>query len=923
MIERTTHEYSDEEIFSLLTPHVAAWFRASFGKFTTAQRYAIKEIHEGRNVLISSPTGSGKTLSAFAAAINEMFILARKGKLEDKVYALYVSPLKALNNDIEKNLKQPLREIFKLIENDEQSDPKRLAKIRVATRTGDTPKKERQAQTRKPPHILITTPETLAIVLNAPKFSEALKGLRWIIVDEIHALAENKRGVHLSLSLERLVRQIGHEPVRIGLSATIHPLEEIAKFLVGMQERTSVHAHSNGTFERTIEHEMDQHDDFADDSTEEPPKPRDCLIVDVNYLKGSSIDVISPCVDLIYSTAQQMNESMYAMLDKLISEHKTTLIFTNTRSATERVTFHLKNKFGKKYFDCIGAHHSSLSREMRLEVEEKLKKGELKVVVTSTSLELGIDIGYIDLVVLLGSPKGIARTMQRIGRSGHKLHDASKGRIIVLDRDDLVESIVLAKQARERKIDSVRIPENCLDVLSQHLVGMSLEKKWDLDEAYALVRRAYPFRELPKERLVSTLKYLGGHYEALEEKHVYGKLWFDDREGKFGRRGKMTRAIYCMNVGTIPEEIAIKVMLDKGVYVGKVDEDFIEKLLPGDIFVLGGKTYAFKHAHGMICYVERADSKRPTVPMWFSEQLPLSYELGLEIQRFRGEMKRKLETMDRASAIASIQNELSIDENTSLAVYNYFNEQYRFAILPTDKELLIEEYVDDDLKRNYIFHCLVGKRVNESIARAFGQRVSEVLSCNVGISVSDNGFIISLPPPRKMSEELLKGLVHPRDVAYYLRSSLDKTEILKRRFRHVATRSFLILRKYIHMSNSVGRQQMSAHVLLSAIKKMDKSFPVLVETYREIMEDAMDVENARNFLEKVHNGEVRIEYLQNRFIPSPFAFNLVLMGNSDTILMEDRREMVRLLHQRVLRMIDEREHGGMEHRLEIASTFSH
>ncbi|MEM2899715.1 MAG: ATP-dependent helicase [Thermoplasmata archaeon] len=946
MIERASREYSDDEIFSLLLPEVATWFRENFGRFTVAQRYAIKEIHDGRNVLISSPTGSGKTLSAFTASINELFRMAFEGKLEDKVYVLYISPLKALNNDIEKNLNEPLKGIYKIFEKKHKTklEIEKIPKIRIATRTGDTPTKARQAQLRKPPHILITTPETLAIILNAPRFAESLKELKWIIVDEVHALAENKRGVHLSLSLERLTRMISREPVRIGLSATIHPLDEVAKFLVGMKSdgRKNKTNSSDGTYialkedrlkedklrsedidieDEDIEEDEDinnveeeNENEFKDDESKEAKpeflvsefaerEPRDCIIVDVNYFKELDLEVISPCEDFIYSPAQEMSESLYKLLDDLISTHKTTLIFTNTRSATERVTFHLKNKFGNKYVDCIGAHHSSLSKSMRLEVEEKLKKGELKVVVTSTSLELGIDIGYIDLVILLGSPKSISRCLQRIGRSGHRLCEVSKGRIVVLDRDDLVECLVLMNQAKEKKIDGIRIPENCLDVLCQHVVGMSLEKAWVVDEALELIRCAYPYRELSKERFLSVLRYLGGYHENLEEKHVYGKIWFDGL--KFGKRGKLTRALYCMNVGTIPDEVSINVFREDGSYIGKVEEDFVEKLLPGDIFVLGGKTYAFKYARGMSCYVESADSKRPTVPRWFSEQLPLSYSLGLEIQKFRSEFGNKIMTLSREDAILYLKDKFKIGDKTANAVYNYFYEQLSFAKLPNYERLLIEEYVDEELRKNYIFHCVVGRRVNEAIARAFAQRVSEMHSCNVGISVSDNGFVITVPNSRKISEELLFGLVHPCDLAYYLRSSLEKTEMLKRRFRHVAARSFLILRKYLSRTSSVGRQQMNAQILFSTVKRMDKSFPVLVETYREIMEDAMDIKNARKYLEKIQNGEIKIEYLRNRYLPSPFAFNLVLMGNSDTILMEDRREMLRMLHQRVMKKIEE------------------
>ena len=435
MIQKQEKRYKDSSIYKLLHPWVKEWFKSKFEGFTEAQKYAIMDIHKGNNALISSPTGSGKTLTAFLSIISQLTMMSDMGKLEDKVYCIYISPLKALDNDIEKNLEEPLREIEKIA-------GKELG-IRKAVRTGDTSQYERTKMLKKPPHILITTPETLSILLCAPKFREKIKDVGYVIVDEIHSLADNKRGVHLSLTLERLQNLSGGF-TRIGLSATVSPLEKMAKYLVGYQ------------------------DGF----------PRDCKIVDVNYLKQLDMEVMCPVDDIINSDPEKMNNATYNLLNELIKKHKTTLIFTNTRSGTESIVFNLKKRFKGKYDDSnIMTHHSSLSRESRLETENKLKNGELKVVVSSTSLELGIDIGYIDLVILVSSPKSVSRALQRIGRSGHKLHEKSKGRIIVVDRDDLVECSLILKNAVEGKIDEIRIPENCLDVLSQHIYGLAIEER--------------------------------------------------------------------------------------------------------------------------------------------------------------------------------------------------------------------------------------------------------------------------------------------------------------------------------------------------------------------------------------------------------------------------------------------------------------
>ncbi|WP_456369876.1 DEAD/DEAH box helicase, partial [Geoglobus sp.] len=405
--------YSDEEIKSHLNPLLREWFEEKYGQFTPPQRYSIVEAFKGNNVLISSPTGSGKTLAAFMTALSKLLDRAMENSLENRVYVVYVSPLKALNNDIRKNLEEPLGEIYGLAERKNV----KLQRIRIAVRTGDTDSGEKQRQLRKPPHILITTPESLAIVLCSPKFSRSLRNVEFLIVDELHSLAENKRGSHLSLSIERLEEIQEGKMVRVGLSATIHPLEEVARFLVGYE---------NG-------------------------RERDCVVADVTFEKKMDIRVISPVDNLFSATAEEISERMYSTLAEMIRNSRTTLVFTNTRSATERVVFNLKKVLGEDF--PVAAHHSSLSKEVRLEVEEKLKNGELRCVVSSTSLELGIDIGYIDLVVLLGSPKSISRALQRIGRSGHRLHEVSRGRIVVVDHDDLVECSVLAREALMRRLD--------------------------------------------------------------------------------------------------------------------------------------------------------------------------------------------------------------------------------------------------------------------------------------------------------------------------------------------------------------------------------------------------------------------------------------------------------------------------------------
>lgn len=858
MISTITEEYTDQQVYSVLKGPVKQWFKNTFGTFTPPQRYAITEIHKGENVLISSPTGSGKTLSAFLASLNELFMLAEKNELEDKVYVLYISPLKALNNDIHRNLQVPLEGISKLSDATQE--------VRVGVRTGDTPTSERAKQTRKPPHILITTPESLAILLNSPKFVEHLKAVRYVIIDEIHSLAENKRGTHLSLSLERLERQIKKPPIRIGLSATISPLKDVAQFLVGTY--------------------------------------RSCRVVDVNFLKKIEITVMSPVKDMIYTPPEMVQHKLYKLLDNLISEHKTTLIFTNTRSGTERIVHNLQNNFGNKYVGVIGAHHSSLSKEVRHNVEERLKNGELKVVVSSTSLELGVDIGSIDLVILLGSPKSVTRALQRIGRSGHKLNETSKGILLVTNRDDLVECTVLAKAAREGKLDKVYIPQNCLDVLAQHIIGLSLEQGWTVDEAYGLITRAYPYRELSYNDYLEVLDYLNGDFGELQERRVYGKIRMNDDKTMFGRRGRMIRPIYYMNVGTIPEEVAVTVKTSNGHYIGRLDEGFTQRLKKGDIFVLGGQPYLFRYVRGMKMTVEHAIGKRPTVPSWYSESLPLTFDLAMEINAFRDKMNKLLKDKSKKEVLTALEKEFKLNSTTALAIYNYFSQQKKYLRIPNDKHIIIEDYIDVDGRHNLIFHALFGRRVNDALSRYFARLVSTTKKVNVGIQISDNGFVIILPKGKKPNYSDLYHDVCNSDMEAILRESLEGSELLKRRFRHVATRSFLVLKQYLGYKRSVGRQQMSSFFLYHIIKKFNPNFPVIKETFREILEDAMSIENAKKVIKDIISKNTFLILRNDRDVPSPFAHNMAT-GASDTIRLEDKHKLIQYLHEHVMRSIEE------------------
>ncbi len=857
MITEQTKSYSKKQIYKTLHPWVRKWFDESFEDFTPAQKKSLVDIHKRNNILVSSPTGSGKTLTAFLSIISELASLAEKDELEDKVYCIYISPLKALDNDIEKNLEEPIKGIEKIAG--------RELGIRKAVRTGDTTQYQRQKMLKKPPHILITTPETLAILLVAPKFREKLSGVKYVIIDEIHSLAENKRGVHLSLSLERLQHLIGTY-TRIGLSATVSPLEEMAKFLVGYEYGVG----------------------------------RDCKIVDVNYLKELEMEVVCPVSDIVIADSEDTRIAMYDMVDDLIQENKTTLIFTNTRSGTERYVHNLKEMFPGHYNDGnIMAHHSSLSKEVRLETEEKLKKGELKCVISSTSLELGIDIGYIDMVILINSPKSVARALQRIGRSGHKIHEKSKGKIIVTDRDDLVECSVLLKNAKEGKIDKIKIPTNCLDVLAQHIYGMSIENKWDIDYAYDVIRKSYCYKDLSREEYEDVLSYLAGEYVELEERYVYAKIWVDYKENQFGKRGKLARMLYSTNIGTIPDSSGVAVKCN-GDVIGTIEEDFMERLKKGDTFVLGGNTYRFNYGKGMTINVTPSVGP-PTIPSWFSQQLPLSFDLALDIQRFRDFMNSKfMYNRSKEEIMEFIYDYLYVDDFAANSIYEYFLEQYKYAQIPSNRKMVIEYYTGFGGKKFVIFHSLFGRKVNDALSRATAYLVARRFNVNVTISISDNGFYLS-------SDGKIGGLesfkeLTPENFRNILTQALNKTETLASRFRHCAGRSLMTLRNYKGEKKSAGRQQVRGKILLKYVQEMDNNFPILNEARREALEDYMDVENALKVISWINRGEMEIKVI-NTVIPSPFAFNLVSQGYLDVLNQNDKAEFTKRMHLAILEKI--------------------
>ena len=879
---------ADADVLSLLDPAVREWWVDQFGAFvpqnggffTPPQREAIPLVHEGENALVCAPTGSGKTLAAHIAIINELFRRERAGGLDNAVYCLYVSPLKALANDVHRNLADPLDGIReRLAERGESTE------VRHAIRHGDTGDAARRRMLDETPHILNTTPETLAILLNSPKFREKLRRVEYVVVDEIHALAANKRGTHLSVSLERLERLADGSPTRIGCSATVDPLSTMAEFLVGCEDGEA----------------------------------RDCELVDARFAREFDLEVDCPVDDLVGTPGEVVRTRFYEQLHDLIAAHTNTLVFTNTRSGAERTLQALRERFDYDESNS-GCHHGSLSADRRNAVEEGLKRGALDVVTTSTSLELGVDMPHVDLVVQVGSPKSVAALLQRVGRAGHQVGQVVEGRVIALDRDDLVEAAVMVRKAESGFVDRVFVPENAYDVAAQHVYGMAINAVRRESEVKSVLRRAYPYRDFDDGQFETLCRYLTADYEGLEERNVYAKIWRDTNdppegehhypdfpvgESLIGKRGRLARMIYLTNVGTIPDSFSCDVVVRGGdEWVGELDEDYLDTLEPGDVFVIGGERFEFAYRRGSKVYVDRT-SARPTVPSWYSERLPLADDLAREILAFQRDLLDRLDA-GGAPAVRVWLRESSLSERAVRALTRLYDQQVAFAgaeSVSTPTRIAVEEERDrEEYRRRYYVHTLYGRRFNDGLSRLLAAECANESNASVTVAVADNGFVLSMPLNRRVDAAgLLRGL-DPDAARADLRAALRGTDLRQRYFRIDATRSLMILKRYKGTEKSAARQQVESETLLSLADDLE-DFAVVEETDRELLEDKLHVTGIEAVLERIRDGEVEVvEHTVET--PTPRAFGLATLAATDTVLAEDESAALREFHERVVAEIE-------------------
>src|SRR2546426_5520749 len=606
-------------------------------------------MHAGRNALIAAPTGSGKTFAAFLAAIDSLLRQGLEGTLRDETQVVYVSPLKALSNDVQKNLAEPLAEIRRTLEAMCLPD----VEIRTLVRTGDTPAAERQAMVKRPPHILVTTPESLYLILTSERAREMLRSVRTVIVDEIHAVARDKRGSHLALSLARLDALAGRRPQRVGLSATQRPIEDIARFLVGTTA----------------------------------PLPE---IIDTGHARDLDLALEIPSSPVEAVMSHEVWEEIYDRLAQLIAAHRTTLVFVNTRGLAERLTLHLSERLGAEH---VTSHHGSLSKEKRLEAETRLKAGELKALVATASLELGIDIGTVDLVCQIATPRSIATLLQRVGRSGHRLEAIPKGRTFPLSRDDLVECTALLRAVRAGRLDRLIIPEKPLDILAQQIVAAAAGEEWEEDRLFEVVRSAWPYRDLTRAEFDAVVQMLAEGFTTKRGRRA-AHIHYDGVNRRLrGRRGARLAAI--TSGGAIPDIGDYRVILEPTeTFVGTLNEDFAIESSSGDIFQLGNASYLILKVESGQVRVADARGQPPTIPFWLGEAPARTAELSEEVSRLRRDVADRLD--DPAAAIRWLGAETGIAEAAGRQLVDYLAATKRIlGVVPTQETLVLERFFDE------------------------------------------------------------------------------------------------------------------------------------------------------------------------------------------------------------------------------------
>jgi len=843
-------------------PATSRWFSDTLGTPTTVQERGWEAIRARRNTLIAAPTGSGKTLAAFLTALDELFVEGLSGPLPDEVRVVYVSPLKALSADIHKNLAEPRRGIRKIAEEMGIEAPR----ITAAVRTGDTTQSERAAMLRKPPHILVTTPESLYLLLTAERSREMLRSARTVIVDEIHAVIGTRRGAHLALTLERLQNVVGTPLLRLGLSATQKPIDEVARWLAGA-----------GDVGQAILPVLPDRTGEIACPTREIGSTTNVVIIDEGHRRAIDLTLEIPRSGVETVMSHEVWEEVYDRLHALTNEHRTTLVFVNTRRMAERVARHLSDRLGE---EAVTAHHGSLSKEKRLDAESRLKNGQLKVLVATASLELGIDIGHVDLVCQIGSPHRIATLLQRVGRSGHTISGLPKGRLFPVSRDDLIECAALLRSVKRGELDAIVTHDAPLDVLAQQIVAETSCDDYAEDDLFALVRRAWPYRELARDDFDDVLKMVAEGFATKRGRRAALVHRDEVNRRVRGRRGARMLAI--TSGGAIPEVADYRVLVEPDdTFVGTLNEDFAIESNAGDIFQLGNASWQILQVTSGVVRVADAKGAPPTIPFWLGEAPARSDELSRAVSDLR------LECGGGATALAiADQCGISIDIATEIITY-LADCQRALGVMPTQETLVLERFFDESGGMQLVLHAPFGSRINKAWGLALRKRFCRQFNFELQAAATEDGVLLSLGPQHSFPLADVFRYLHPANARDILVQALLAAPVFPTRWRWNTTISLAIPRNRGGRKVPPPLQRAMADDLLAAVfpdaaacaenLQGDRALPdhpLVNQVVRDCLEEAMDFDGLARVLTRIHAGEITC-IARDTTEPSPLSHEIL------------------------------------------------
>ncbi len=858
---------------------VQSWFQHAFIKPTTVQLDAWPAIQSGEHTLIAAPTGSGKTLAAFLTAIDSLVRQAATGWLEDKTQVVYISPLKALSNDVERNLQFPLNGITEELL--AQGHP--AVEIRAQVRTGDTSHIERLAMRRRPPHILVTTPESLYLLLTSASGRELLSTTRTVIVDEIHAVANSKRGAHLMLSLERLSALCTQRIQRIGLSATQKPIEDIANFLVGSNIKNSVL--SERSSER-LEHCTTQQD-----------LQTQCVIVDSGHVRERDIQIQLPDGPLEAVMSNDVWQNVYDKLAGLIDQHHTTLIFANTRRMVERVARQLAERLGEVN---VAAHHGSLSKETRFDAEQRLKAGKLRVLVATASLELGIDIGDVDLVCQLGSPRSIAAFLQRVGRANHSVTGIPKGRLFPLSRDELIECTALLDAVRAGELDRLIMPQQPLDVLSQQIVAEVAARDWAEEELFTLITKAWPYRHLTRDAFNNVVRMLSDGL-ATRRGRQSAYLHRDAVNGQLrARKGARLTAITCG--GAIPDNADYQVILEpQEIFVGTLNEDFAVESQAGDIFQLGNASYRIQRIDSGKVRVEDAKGLPPTLPFWLGEAPARSNELSQAVSRLRMDVNAALSNVDAEhiqQCKQMLMSEHALSEHAAAQIVDYLAAaKAMLNQLPTQTYLVLERFFDESGGMQLVIHSPFGARINRAFGLSLRKRFCRSFNFELQAAATEDAVILSLGETHSFALAEVARYLNSQTVREILIQALLDSPLFTARWRWTTSISLAIRRARAGKRTPAPLQRMAAEDLISVVfpdqlacveniqgDREIPDHPLIKQTIHDCLHEAMDIDGLETLLKGLESGAIAVQACD---LPTPSLLSQEILSAKPYAFLDD------------------------------------